>query len=365
MGLYICLAASSLMACQPVAQAAAPAFQSSPIPMGQATSIPTQVLEIPTSTPAVIPLPPDVTTTPDPSSQPLQFTFPSPGPPLASGWRPPLYDIPWAPGPLDHFYFHRPIAANVVNWPLPDYRYGGIEEGSDIVHSGIDIDIPEDTPVFAAADGTVVWVGYGLFKGQYDSQDPYGLAVALRHDFGYQGQRLYTVYAHLRETKVVVGQVVNQGEQLGLSGQTGRVTGPHLHFEVRLGDNAFWATRNPELWLAPPQGWGVLVGRMMNADGTWLVSHDVLVTSHETGQTWSARTYGPSSVNRDAYYQENLVISDLPAGAYRITVVYYGVRMEEDVQIKPGLVTFFRFAGWNHYNQNPPEDPAPFLTPAP
>ena len=48
--------------------------------------------------------------------------WPQPEKPLA----PPLYDVPWALGPFDHFYFARPIAADEVNWPLADYRYGGI-----------------------------------------------------------------------------------------------------------------------------------------------------------------------------------------------------------------------------------------------
>jgi murein DD-endopeptidase MepM/ murein hydrolase activator NlpD len=116
--------------------------------------------------------------------------FPTPGPEPISLWRPPLYEAPWALGPHDHFYFSRPIAADVVNWPLADYRYGGMFMDTDIVHTGIDIPNPRGTPVLAAAAGKVVWAGYGLFTGNNNPNDPYGLAITIQHDFGYQSQRL-------------------------------------------------------------------------------------------------------------------------------------------------------------------------------
>ena len=80
-------------------------------------------------------------------------------------------------------------------------------------------------------------------------------------------QTLYTVYAHMSKIIAVVGQHVETGDVLGLVGDTGVTTGPHLHFEVRLGGNTFYNTYNPELWMAPPQGWGVLVGRLTDEDG--------------------------------------------------------------------------------------------------
>jgi murein DD-endopeptidase MepM/ murein hydrolase activator NlpD len=211
----------------------------------------------------------------------------------------------------------------------------------------------------------VEWAGYGLFRGEYDTQDPYGLAVAIRHDFGYQGQRLFTVYAHMKEVSVKIGQRVESGDILGKVGITGKTSGPHLHFEVRLGTNSYWGSRNPELWLTPAQGWGILAGQLTNADGTRINSKEILVTSRENGHTWVVRTYGPSAVNRDSYYLENLVLSDLPAGGYRVSVVYYGIRLDEDVQVNPGSVTYFRFQGKNLFNLEPPDPPSVFPTPGP
>jgi murein DD-endopeptidase MepM/ murein hydrolase activator NlpD len=287
---------------------------------------------------------------------PLRFTLPTPGPVPNSLWRPPLYDTPWALGPNDHFYFNRPIAADEVNWPVADYRYGGVFFSSEIIHTGIDIPAPRDTPVIAAADGKVVWAGYGLYYGNDDPNDPYGLAVTIRHNFGYQGRRLYTVYAHMDEVKVVTGQEVKTGDVLGLVGTTGLTTGPHLHFEVRMERNSYFTTYNPELWLAPPQGWGVLVGRLLNTNGSMLDGQDVTIRSKTTGQKWVVRTYG-DSVNSDPYYNENLAISDLPAGPYEVIIDYLEDRYTLDVEIHPGAVSYFRFRGKLYFNTLRPSAP--------
>ncbi len=114
----------------------------------------------------------------------------------------------------------------------------------------------------AAGPGVVMWAGWDLFNRQLaPSEDPYGIAVAIKHDFGYDDRRLYTVYAHMDRVDVVPGQRVEAGDQLGIIGTTGFTTGPHVHFEVRIETGEFFASRNPELWLAPPQvGVSLLAG---------------------------------------------------------------------------------------------------------
>ncbi len=293
----------------------------------------------------------------DPAAEPLRFTFPTPGPAPKSAWRPALYDVPWALGPHDHFYFARPIAADEVNWPLADYRYGGIFFSSDIVHTGVDIPVPRNTPVLAAASGKVVWAGYGLYYGENNPDDPYGLAVTIRHDFGYEGQRLYTVYAHMERILVVNGQIVQAGEQIGLVGTTGLTTGPHLHFEVRSDRNSYFATLNPELWLVPPVGWGVLVGQLRNTNGSFLTQQDVVVRNKSTRQSWTVRTYGKSTVNMDPYFQENMVLSDLPAGDYQIIIDYLDKRYTQDISIHPGAISYFTFRGEKEFTTDLPAPP--------
>lgn len=290
---------------------------------------------------------------------PLRFIFPTPAPPPVSAWRPPLYEVPWALGPYDHFYFTRPIAADEVNWPLANYRYGDFFPDTDIVHTGIDIDATRGTPVIAAGPGQVTWAGYGLYLGGNNPEDPYGLAVTIRHDFGYNGRTLYTVYAHMDRIDVEVGDAVKTGDPLGIVGNTGNTTGPHLHFEVRLETNSFFVSRNPELWLAPPEGWGVLVGRLTQTYGDIPIRRlNVHVRSKNTGQTWSVRTYGPTSVNSDDYYRENLVLSDLPAGEYTVWFEYNFIDYEFDTTISPGAIRYFSFHPKEGFNTELPAVPS-------
>jgi murein DD-endopeptidase MepM/ murein hydrolase activator NlpD len=276
-------------------------------------------------------------------------------------FRPPLYPIPWALSPHDHFYFAAPIAAfypGELEW---DYRYGGIFFSEDIIHSGIDIPAPRGTDVLAAGPGVVEWAGIGLFTGsKYELKDPYGLAVAIRHDFGYQDQPLYTIYAHMEEVDVQVGQWVDTGTVVGNVGSTGMTTGPHLHFEVRLGKNDFFFTRNPELWLSPPLGDGVLAGQVTSTYGTLLTSYLVTLKSLDTGEYYQASTYGPQVVNSDAYYHENVAISDLPAGIYELNIPYGALNRIINIEIFPGQVTYFAFHGYAGYDmQLPEETPTP------
>jgi hypothetical protein len=266
------------------------------------------------------------------------------------------------PTPYDHFYFARPIAADEVNWPLADYRYGGVFL-PEVVHTGIDIPAPIGTPVIAAGAGRVTWAGYGLFRGVEDTTDPYGLAVAIKHNFGYNGDTLYTVYGHLNQVDVMVGQQVTTGDTLGLVGETGKVTGPHLHFEVRLGRNDFFQSRNPELWLAPPEGWGILVGRLVDSHGAPLRSHLISVHSKSSPQSWTVKSYGRGAAISDAYYQENLVMGDLPEGDYEIWIPFEGATYNLDVHISPGMVTYFRFHGWDGVEAGLPSTPRPEFTP--
>jgi murein DD-endopeptidase MepM/ murein hydrolase activator NlpD len=92
--------------------------------------------------------------------------------------------------------------------------------GEGAFHSGIDIDAPYGTPVRAAADGDVA--GASTVSG-------YGREVVLDH-----GHELSTVYGHLSAIAVLPGQHVTRGQVIGYVGQSGRATGPHLHYEVRV-----------------------------------------------------------------------------------------------------------------------------------
>lgn len=117
-----------------------------------------------------------------------------------------------------------PAPAIPSRWPLDEPGYvtrGQVGTGTaDEAHPGIDIAVPVGSLVRASATGQVLEAGL----------DPqYGNFVLLQHDAGYQ-----TMYGHLSRILVATGAAVEAGEVIGLSGNTGRSSAPHLHFEVRL-----------------------------------------------------------------------------------------------------------------------------------
>jgi murein DD-endopeptidase MepM/ murein hydrolase activator NlpD len=291
-------------------------------------------------------------------SDPLPVTFPTALPVPEIGWRPPPYTAPWSLGPYDHFFLSRPILSNEVNWPNPQYRYGSTLLGQEDMHTGIDISASRGAAIVAAGSGEVVWAGYGLYRGVEDPTDPYGLAVAILHDFGYEGQPLYTVYAHMSSIDVWRGQRVQAGDRLGTVGETGDASGPHLHFEVRLGENRYFSTRNPELWIVPPEGWGVLAGRLENTYSWPLYEQLIQIKSLDTGQRWDVWSYAEGTVLPDDHYDENFVISDLPAGPYEVLINFAGHAFTAQFYLEPGRVNFLRFGGRNGFVIEPtPEAP--------
>ena len=118
--------------------------------------------------------------------------------------------------PLDPAARGEPLA-----WPASGVLISGFGERERDHHEGIDLACPEGTPVRAADDGVV------LFSGE---QKGYGNLVLLAHD-----RDLVTVYAHNARNLVSAGDKVSRGEEIARVGRTGKATGPHLHFEVRIG----------------------------------------------------------------------------------------------------------------------------------
>jgi murein DD-endopeptidase MepM/ murein hydrolase activator NlpD len=105
--------------------------------------------------------------------------------------------------------------------------------GYNHFHTGIDLAAFIGTKVYATADGKVSFAGY---------KSGYGYTVIIDHSYGYK-----TVYGHNSKLMVKVGAQVKKGQIISLSGNTGTSTGPHLHYEVRIGDkpvNPVWFLRN-------------------------------------------------------------------------------------------------------------------------
>jgi murein DD-endopeptidase MepM/ murein hydrolase activator NlpD len=294
-----------------------------------------------------------------PSATLLPLAFSTGEASLVLAWRPPPYPVPWSLRPEDHYFLARPIPSGEVNWPSARYRYGGTFFGEEKTHTGVDIGAERGTPVIAAGPGEVIWTGYGLYRGIPDPDDPYGLAVAIRHDFGYAGKVLYTIYAHLSSTNTWLGQRVATGETLGTVGDTGHASGAHLHFEVRLGANDFFSTRNPELWVVSPEGWGVLSGRMMDSSGRMLREQIVKVRNLDSGQEWEVWTYALGAVQPDETFQENFALGDLPAGPYEVRIDYLGLPLTASFLVQPGQTNFIVFRGRSGFLVEPTPTPVP------
>ncbi|GAA4998434.1 LysM peptidoglycan-binding domain-containing M23 family metallopeptidase [Kitasatospora paranensis] len=122
-----------------------------------------------------------------------------------------------------------------VSAPLGTPYHKAGSNWSSGYHTGVDFVVSTGTAVHAIAGGTVVEAGWG---------GAYGNNVVIKHADG-----KYSQYAHFSALKVSVGQTVSAGQVIGLSGATGNVTGPHLHFEVRTGP-AYGSDIDPVAYLA-------------------------------------------------------------------------------------------------------------------
>jgi murein DD-endopeptidase MepM/ murein hydrolase activator NlpD len=116
------------------------------------------------------------------------------------------------------------FAARPSVWPVrgpinSDFGYRYMSRSREY-HKGLDIGVPVGTPIVAPADGKVVAVGY---------ESGYGLMVVIEHRHG-----VSTAYAHLKAAAVEPGEDIARGSRIAFSGMSGRTTGSHLHYEVRV-----------------------------------------------------------------------------------------------------------------------------------
>jgi len=137
---------------------------------------------------------------------------------------------------------------------VPDLRFpvpGGVLSSGfgyrkRTFHSGLDISACKGDPIVACADGTVV------FTGSRKGYRSYGQTVLIDH-----GNDVFTYYAHSSRVLAKAGQKVRRGDKIALVGSTGRSTSPHLHLEVRVGNQLF----NPYAYFSPRELKEVQVAR--------------------------------------------------------------------------------------------------------
>lgn len=328
-----------------------------------ATSLPPTSTQTPTLAPpatatpqptATITLTPVSTNTPAPTETAVPPT-PLPGRACPSEYpvRPEyqrfyLPSQPWpTPDPAlaaPHFWLAKPLPGGgrfIVNDSFP---YGSDGNGRYLLHNGVDSAEAMGTPVLAAADGVVAYAGPDanvLFGWRCDW---YGHLVAIEHDQTWLGQPIYTLYGHVLDIVVETGQRVYQGQPVASIGFGGAAIAPHLHFEVRVGENDFGATRNPMLWISPGPTRGVLAGRVVDENGRpWQGVTVTLIDGRGDApqfiNTWSYLGDPDGLINPDEGYAENFVFADVPPGSYVLYAKIQDVEYRQTVEINAGSLT--------------------------
>jgi len=274
-----------------------------------------------------------------------------------SGLRKGNVDVAQARGALSperprHTWFRRPIARTDQPYIDQTYRFGSTMGGNFQAHQGVEFNNGDGTPVHAIGDGVVVHAG---------PAEAGALTVAIKHRrrLTADGRRLFvfSVYYHNSLLLVKVGDHVKTGDVIARVGNTGRATNDHLHLEVHA--SPFDSTRlivdpavryppyntNPELWIDPLPGTGMVVGQVWDSGGKPVQQARIygLVKPEPQETPFSfIETYGPRN-HSDPIYQEHFGISDVPPGEYVLGVEIGGKRVFRRVKIEAGKLTWVEF----------------------
>lgn len=251
-------------------------------------------------------------------------------------------------------WFRRPIDRANNAQIDQTYRYGSTMGGNFQQHQGVEFNNPDGTPVLAIAGGRVMYAG---------PAEQGALTVAIRHDSILttpEGpRRIFSVYYHNSALRVRVGERVEAGQTIALVGNTGRATNDHLHLEVHVvplpGDDisqvvdslqrfpAF--TTNPELWIEPLPGTGLVAGQVFDAAGHPVPQARIygLVKLEPAETPFSfAETYGDKA-HSHPLYGEHFAVSDVAPGTYVLGVEVEGKKLFRRVTVEAGKLTWAVF----------------------
>jgi murein DD-endopeptidase MepM/ murein hydrolase activator NlpD len=252
-----------------------------------------------------------------------------------------------------HTWFRRPIV--LADQPYIDqtYRFGSTMGGNFQPHQGVEFNNPDGTPVHAIGDGVVVYSGPAEAGAN---------TIAIRHDrqlMTNDRRRLYVFSVYYHNTKLLapVGRRVKTGDVIALVGNTGRATNDHLHLEVHAApttDSSMIVradvryppfNANPELWIEPLPGTGVVAGQVWDSKGQPVPQAHVygLVKPEPLETPFSfIETYGPRN-HPDPIYHEHFAISDVPPGEYVLGVEIEGKRVYRRARVQAGKLTWVEF----------------------
>ncbi len=250
-------------------------------------------------------------------------------------------------------WFRRPIDAADNPYIDQTYRYGSTMGGNFQQHQGVEFNNPDGTPVHAIADGTVVYAG---------PAEAGALTVAIRHDTTIAAPdsprlRIYSVYYHNSALLVQVGERVVAGQVISRVGNTGRATNDHLHLEVHASPTDSVGaivdslqkfppyTTNPELWITPLAGTGIVAGQVFDSAGQPVQQARIYGIRKplpaETPYSY-AETYG-SRAHSHPLYGEHFAVGDVPAGTYVLGTTINGRKVYRKVRVVPGKVSWVVF----------------------
>jgi murein DD-endopeptidase MepM/ murein hydrolase activator NlpD len=253
------------------------------------------------------------------------------------------------PEPGRHLWLRRPVADTGANRYIDGtYRYGSTMGGNFQQHQGVEFNNAAGTPVHAVADGLVVFAGPAEAGAN---------TVAIRHDRGWEDQQVFTTYYHNTALEVRTGQRVRAGDLIARVGNTGRATNDHLHLEVHVAPTTDSAaiinpaerfppfTRNPQLWLEPVGGTGVVAGRVLDSAGQPVPGARVygLVVPYPEETPFSfAETYRERA-HPDPAYGEHFAVGDVAPGDYTLGASIDGEVVWRRARVAAGMVTFVEF----------------------
>jgi hypothetical protein len=240
-----------------------------------------------------------------------------------------------------HFVLQRPIHPPANDLVDETYLYASTANGTREPHHGVEFPNKSGTPVYAAAEGKVIFAEPDKNAIYSPWQNFYGNLVVIQHK-----DELFTLYAHLSKIDVKEGQQVFMGDKIGEVGRTGVAIGSHLHFEVRHGNaEDYFATQNPELWLMPAKDshgnfFGTLALYIVDKNHQ-LINYAEYTLRYDPNQAQKlAKTYYGTTYSADMLSgNENAVLGELSAGHYRLAVERNGKVYERWVEVESGKLT--------------------------
>ncbi|MBI3959104.1 MAG: M23 family metallopeptidase [Chloroflexi bacterium] len=283
------------------------------------------------------------TSTPPPPAQP------TPAPAIALVPGPQWAEFTPAAAPdVDHFWLGQPHPSGYDQLYSPNYQFGSTAGNRYRIHHGVDISNNAGAPVLAMGEGEVVHAGPDnpALLGPYNNF--YGNAVVIRLNRRLptpEGEQdVYVLLGHMSEVYVERGQQVTPDVVVGAVGMTGIAIGPHLHVEVRVGQNSYLDSVNPALWMQNAPGAGAVAARLLTADGhSWPLARLSLLRYEGGGTRW-VRTLeiypDAENIHGDPAWGENGALSNLAAGAYWIGGVVNGEKFGQNITINSGETTF-------------------------